>query len=199
MTSTLIVPGLKNSGPAHWQTWFESVLADTRRVEQADWSLPLLPDWAERVRDAIALAPEPVWIVAHSFGCLAAVAAAASHAERIRGALLVAPADPCQFAIPEHYLEQRLPFPTILVASENDPWLRLPSAAVWARRWGCEFVNAGEAGHINADAGFGPWPAGLELLLRLHRASRIDGEETTALRATIARPAWPLPTSTTRH
>ena len=30
-----------------------------------------------------------------------------------------------------------------------------------AAQWGSRLVAAGEAGHINADSGHGPWPEGL--------------------------------------
>ena len=58
----------------------------------------------------------------------------------------------------------------ILVASANDPWMRLTAASVWADRWGAQFECIGRAGHINADSGFGPWPQGLSLFERFRRA-----------------------------
>jgi len=57
MEKVLIVPGLRNSGPTHWQSWFETVLPNTRRVEQADWERTCLSDWAARVREAIDASP----------------------------------------------------------------------------------------------------------------------------------------------
>ncbi|HZX32951.1 MAG TPA: alpha/beta hydrolase, partial [Rhodocyclaceae bacterium] len=69
MENVLIVPGLRNSGPDHWQTWFQSQLPATRRVEQDDWEKTCLSDWAQRVREAIDATPAPLWIIAHSFGC----------------------------------------------------------------------------------------------------------------------------------
>jgi predicted alpha/beta hydrolase family esterase len=173
MDTLLVVPGLHGSGPDHWQTWFEAVVRGARRVEQADWDAPVLPIWADRVGAEIAAAPSPVWIVAHSFGCLAAVAAASNARVQIRGALLVAPADPHKFNIPDASLQQQLPFPSMVVASETDPWLSLEAAAKLAVLWGSRFVNIGRAGHINVDSGFGPWPQGLELFNSLRR-QRID-------------------------
>jgi len=102
MGKVLIVPGLRNSGPTHWQSWLETVLPDTRRVEQADWERPCLSDWAARVREEIDAVGEPLWVVAHSFGCLAAVTAGLVRGARIRGALLVAPADPARGRPPPH-------------------------------------------------------------------------------------------------
>lgn len=167
MEKVLIVPGLRNSGPTHWQSWFEGVLPNTRRVEQADWERTCLSDWAARVRAAIDAHDEPLWIVAHSFGCLASVTAAFSRPERIRGALLVAPADPNRFGEPVALLEEKLAFPSLVVASSNDPWVRSEAAEYWAGQWGSTYLNIGAAGHINVDSGHGPWPQGLALFEEL--------------------------------
>lgn len=161
MDNILVVPGLRNSGPGHWQTWLEATVPGTRRVEQADWEHPCLSEWAAKVRAAIDATPDPLWIVAHSFGCLASVTAAFSRPQRVRGALLVAPADPDRFRQPAVLLEERLAFPSLLVASSNDPWVAAGVAERWAGAWGSDYVNIGAAGHINVDSGHGPWPQGL--------------------------------------
>jgi predicted alpha/beta hydrolase family esterase len=58
----------------------------------------------------------------------------------------------------------RLPFPSVLVASADDPFAALDRAAEFAAAWGSRMVTLEHAGHINADAGFGPWPDGRRLL-----------------------------------
>lgn len=171
MSTTLIVPGLRSSGPTHWQTWLERRVAGSIRVVQSNWNDAHLPDWSARVRREIARAQGPVFIAAHSFGALAAVQAGSDHAERISGALLVAPADPELFGVAEFLPANQLAFPTIVVASTNDPWMSLETAERWARVWGADFISLGAAGHINAEAGFGPWPEALTLLERLRRAA----------------------------
>lgn len=171
MATTLIVPGLRNSGPTHWQSWFETQLPDTRRVEQADWEVTCLSDWAARVREEIDAVGEPVWIVAHSFGCLASVTAGFVRPAQILGALLVAPADPRRFGEPTVLLEERLAFPSLVVASSNDPWVKAEAAEYWAGQWGSEHLNIGPAGHINVDSGHGPWPEGLVLFEQLRARS----------------------------
>lgn len=183
--TTLIVPGFHGSGPAHWQTWFEAQLPDARRVSGIDWEQPVLPRWAQAVRDGIDHASGPVWLVAHSFGCLAAVLAASQRRERVAGLLLVAPADPQRFTAqglrkadtaPElpslaHWIPRSpLGAPCLVVASTNDPWVRLSSAAYWAQCWGGQLENIGAAGHINVDSGHGPWPQGLALFKALQAA-----------------------------
>lgn len=183
MSTTLIVPGLRSSGPAHWQTWLERRTAGSIRVTQRDWNDPLLPEWSARIRREIVKAQGSIFIVAHSFGVLAAAQAASDHAERISGALLVAPADPEHFGVADFLPAKRLAFPTIVVASTNDPWMSAAAAERWSRLWGADFVNLGAAGHINAEAGFGPWPDGLVLLERLRRAAefRQSSERLAAL------------------
>lgn len=172
MPTTLIVPGLHSSGPAHWQSWFEERIPGSLRVIQADWTDAELSSWSARVRRDISRTPGRLFIAAHSFGVLAAVQAAFDHSERIAGALLVAPADPDKFGVSDHLPLVTLPFPTVVVGSTNDPWMTLERAAHWADLWGADFVNLGAAGHINAEAGFGPWPEGLALLERLRRSAQ---------------------------
>src|SRR6201995_262644 len=161
MSTTLIVPGLRSSGPTHWQTWLARGGAGSVRVTQRDWNDPHLPEWSARVRREIARATGSTFIAAHSFGALAAIQAASDYAERISGALLVAPADPEHFGVAEFLPIKRMTFPIIVVGSTDDRWLSIETAERWARLWGAEFVNLGAAGHINSESGFGPWPEGL--------------------------------------
>jgi predicted alpha/beta hydrolase family esterase len=124
------------------------------------------------VSDAAGEADGPVWIVAHSFGCLAAVHAAASSQADIAGALLVAPADPAKFGTTFLLPRIPLPFRTFLVGSENDEWMSPGAARRWSRAWGATFLNAGRAGHINVASGHGPWPDGLRLFDTLRNKAR---------------------------
>jgi predicted alpha/beta hydrolase family esterase len=175
--TTLVVPGFHGSGPAHWQSWFETQVPEARRVRRIDWEEPILARWAGAVRQDIDAAHGPVWLVAHSFGCLAAVVAAADRPERVAGALLVAPADPARFSplglrdddrpggdtLVRWLPQGQLAFPSIVVASRNDPWVKLSGAAYWADLWGSRLVDVGPQGHINSESGHGPWPRGLAL------------------------------------
>lgn len=164
----LIVPGVGGSGPDHWQSQWQTALVG-RRVEQDDWHAPDLDRWTARLSQVLSESLYPPIVVAHSFGCLVAVEVARQTPERIAALFLAAPADPARFGI-----EQRLPrtpvgVPSRLIASENDPWLSLENARVWAGRWGSDFINAGQVGHINPASGHGDWPDGLRALARLAR------------------------------
>ncbi len=175
----LIVPGYKGSGPDHWQTWLQGQVPDTTRLDGVDWDTPILAQWAGRLRDVLAQAPQPVRIVAHSFGCLAAIVAAADRPEQVAQLILAAPADPARFdfaglkpetgnvspySLAEALPQQPLPVNGILIASRDDPWLSFNKASALADFWGLELLDIGAAGHINPQSGFGAWPVLLELL-----------------------------------
>jgi predicted alpha/beta hydrolase family esterase len=124
-------------------------------------------DWIGAIIAACEAAQRPIVLVAHSLGVttLAHAAAQLPHA-RIKGALLVAPpGDEALIAVGAGEFaptpEAPLPFPSLLVASRNDPYGPYEFAQTKAAQWGSRLVAAGEAGHINADSGHGPWPEGL--------------------------------------
>ena len=163
----LIIPGYTNSGPDHWQTRWQGRLSTARRVEQAEWSKPVREDWVENVARAIDEAKRPVVLLAHSLGIPTAIHAAREASRPVAGAFFVAPPDVANPAIrPKHlmtfgpYPRDPLPFPSITVASRNDPFCAFEVAEDIAAAWGSLFVDAGEAGHINAESGHGPWPEG---------------------------------------
>ena len=156
----LIVPGLHDSGPTHWQSWLQALHRGALRVQQRDWTDPQLDRWAARVASTLERAgPGPCIAVAHSFGCLAL----ARHLELqrdspISAALFVAPAEPDKFGVADLLPRQPLAIASTVIASDTDPWMSAASARRWAQRWGSHVINLGDAGHINAESGFGPLP-----------------------------------------
>lgn len=163
----LMVPGYTNSGPEHWQTRWESKLSTARRVEQAEWSKPVREDWVDEVVKAVNAAERPVVLVAHSLGVATAIHAIPQFTQRVAGGFFVAPPDVANVEIrPKHlmtfgpYPRDPLPFPSITVASRNDPFCAIDVAEDLAAAWGSLFIDAGEAGHINGKSGYGPWPEG---------------------------------------
>jgi len=171
-TRFFIVPGLGNSGPDHWQTYFECVQPEFTRIVQHEWDAPDRAEWVAAIEEALVgeyLAH--VVIIAHSLGCATVAHWAATYGHCIKGALLVAPSDvetPHYAAFPTTGFGpmplQRLPFPSKVVASTNDPWVSEARARLFAEAWGSELVVLGPAGHINAASGHGDWPEGLALL-----------------------------------
>lgn len=180
-TDVLMVPGLGNSGPGHWQTIWEETRRDCRRVELGQWNRPHRNSWVNQLNLAILDARRPVVLVGHSLGCLAIAWWASleqSAADKVAGALLVAPPEVDFFPLDERIEcfaptpRAPLPFPSILVASRNDPYMGFRTANRLAWDWGSAFADAGEVGHINAESGLGAWEFGQFLLGRL--ASSID-------------------------
>lgn len=163
----LIVPGYTNSGPEHWQSRWQSRLGSARRVEQTDWSKPVREDWVQRLIEEVAAATKPVVLVAHSLGVATAIHAAPHLGNKVAGAFLVAPPDVANAQIrPKHlmtfgpYPREPLAFPSVVVASRNDPFGSYDHADDIAAAWGAMLLDAGEAGHINTESGHGPWPEG---------------------------------------
>jgi predicted alpha/beta hydrolase family esterase len=179
--ATLILPGLGNSGPEHWQSQWERRDASCRRVLQREWDTPTCANWVARLDEVIASLPSAVVLAAHSLACalVAHWAAMASdgHLARVQGALLVAPSDPDgpnYPAGPTGFVPvplQRLPFPSIVVASSDDLYITPARARQYADAWNSRFVLLENAGHINVASGFGAWPEGYALLSVLRSTS----------------------------
>lgn len=178
----LIVPGLNNSGPDHWQTIWEHQRGDCERVELGMWDQPHRNTWVNQLNLAIRAADRPVVLVAHSLGCLAvawwAQLEQPGDDSRAIGALLVAPPDVDFFPLDERLAtfsptpSRPLPFRSILVGSQNDPYLGYRGARRLARTWGSRFADAGRVGHINAGSDIGDWPFGQFLLEQLLTSGR---------------------------
>lgn len=172
----LNLPGIGDSGPAHWQSLWEKQDPRIQRVAQRDWNNPRCADWVRALQEAVkASSPRP-FLVAHSLGCLLVAHWAAQHHEPIGGALLVAPADPESIYFPPDadgfapVPLKRLPFSSILVSSNDDPFAEPGFGQRCAEAWGSRLANPGAAGHINAESGVGDWPFGRALLDELTHA-----------------------------
>ena len=174
----LVLPGWQSSGPQHWQSRWENLYGDLR-VEQHDWMRPLRGDWITRLEEVLLEQDAPCVLVAHSLGCMltAAWASVSRNTHKVAGALLVAPGDPEREELRavlkswSPVVMQRLPFPSILLGSQNDPYCVWERARSFADAWGSEWVDYGASGHINADSGLGDWPEGRAYLDRLLKSA----------------------------
>jgi hypothetical protein len=171
MNYYLIVPGLGNSGPEHWQTFFEKKGAHFVRINQKEWNEPTCNDWVSTIDEALSHYDlSKVILIGHSLGCSTIAHWAKRSGKYIKGALMVAPSDienpvytfPATGFSPMP--KDIIHFPTIVVASSNDPWVSLERAVYFAECWGSTLINIGSAGHINAASGYGKWEQGLEIL-----------------------------------
>jgi predicted alpha/beta hydrolase family esterase len=172
-----MVPGWLDSGPEHWQSRWERNLKTAQRVEQEDWIAADKDKWVGAIIQAVAATSRPAVLVAHSLGVIAVAHAARKLPKgAVTGAFLVAPADVDNVqnwaaeegqAWPEGGFGfapvplARLPFPSVLLASSDDPYCRPERARHFAAAWGSELVEVGPAGHISAESGHGAWPDGV--------------------------------------
>lgn len=157
----VLVPGLRDSGEEHWQSYWERRFPHWHRIRQKEWQEANLDRWSLAIRRELTTCPHPAILIGHSFGALASCHAVQQGVEGIAGVMLVAPAEPLRFEIEERIQAQTLSVPSIVFASHNDPLMTFSRAEHWSRAWGSDLVDVGEGGHINAEAGFGPWEYGL--------------------------------------
>lgn len=174
MTNYFIIPGYGGSGENHWQSWFENKGENFQRIVQKDWNNPDIDEWISTIDKTLAgYDYHSVVLIAHSLGCLTVAEWAKRSNRNIKAALLVAPPDTdllhdkLQKELFKEIPLSKLNFPTKLVASTNDPWAMIEKAEFYARNWGSEFINIGQAGHINDISGHYEWKEGLELLYSL--------------------------------
>lgn len=168
MRPILIIPGYGDSGPGHWQSFWEANLRFAKRVQMPNWDFPHCADWVDTLDTAIREASQamPPVLVAHSLGCLAVAHWAKRYQRPVHGALLVAPVDverPDTLAAVKDFAPIpmfSLPFPSHVVASSNDPYSSIARSREIADAWDSLFTELGPCGHINTDSGYGEWPRG---------------------------------------
>lgn len=173
-TDILLVPGLGNSGPGHWQRRWLEKMPNAQWIEQDNWDRPDRESWLANIERAILMATRPVVLVGHALGAVAIVHTAHRLTDtKVRGAFLVAVPDiednpnvPAQTAPFAPLPRNPLPFPSMTIAAATDPYCTLERAADLANAWGSDFHEAGEAGHINTESGHGPWPDGMMMFAR---------------------------------
>ena len=180
--TVLIVPGLRDHVPDHWQTLLEPKLAKAMTVPRMERDKLSCAAWVAMLDQSLAKIEGPVVLVAHSGGCMIVAHWAQRHRRPIKSALLATPAD-LESPLPEGYPTQEalrqggwlpiprtpLPFPSIVAASTNDPLGRLDRVQALAEAWGSRLVNVGSVGHLNPAAGYGPWPRAEEFIRELSK------------------------------
>lgn len=171
----LIIPGLYGSNEMHWQSRWETLLPCIR-VHQKNWDQPQLEEWLNQLNQTIEACEEDIVFIAHSLGCILVLHWAKRYQNtKVMAALLVAPADvddPKRTPeIVRHFAPiplLKLPFNSLVVSSENDPYMDVNRSIYFANTWCARFVNAGRIGHINAQSNLGDWEYGLKLLESLN-------------------------------
>lgn len=180
MNKILLVPGLHNSGPDHWQSRWHQQFPQWQRMMGLPWDKPDLTVWSAKLASKLRSRRSRVHLVAHSFGALTAIAAARLQPDKVSSIFIVAPADPARFGIPDEVLTGSIKVSAQLIASRNDPWMSFERAEFWSRQWQVPLFDAGEVGHINAQSGHGEWHQGLALLGTLYRRAEMVVEPAPA-------------------
>jgi serine hydrolase len=168
------VHGLEGSGPQHWQSWLAGRLRD-RGLDVAYPSLsdadhPRVEVWLDELDAELArLSAAETTVLCHSLGSLLWLHHAATRPRpQVARALLVAPPQPDvedtdSVGFRPTPLDRdgvaRAARDTLVVCSTNDPWSSREQSERIGAETGVEIDWLEDAGHINTDAGFGPWPA----------------------------------------
>lgn len=170
MTNIIHLPGIGNSGKFHWQSRWEEADPSIRRFDPSNWDEPHLSDWITALEKAVRASQTPPILVAHSLACLLVAHWQEVSDLPIKGAMLVAVPDPTSSAFPTQASsfanppQTRFHFPSLIVASTDDPYGSLPYVRMRTEQWGSELKVIGAAGHINGQSGLGEWSEGLTLL-----------------------------------
>ena len=171
--TTLILPGIGNSDSDHWQSHWEKANHSFVRIQQRDWNNPVCKEWVEVLESTLSHLGPDVILVAHSLACVLVSHWAETRKSKVRGALLVAPPNPDGPHFPKEARGfsplplSAFPFPSIVVASTNDPYGSIAFAKSVATAWGSRFISIGAAGHINSKSGLGEWKDGFSYFKQL--------------------------------
>jgi predicted alpha/beta hydrolase family esterase len=162
----IYLAGINNSEPEHWRRLWYAKIGGVW-VEHADWNHPKASEWVSDLVRAIDANPGPKVFLAHSLGCLLTAQWALNyHDHQLAGAFLVAAPDPSGQAFPKTAegfsspLLGRPPFPTWLLASQNDSYSTFEFSEKLAFHWNSRFIDVGEIGHINLKSNLGFWDEG---------------------------------------
>jgi predicted alpha/beta hydrolase family esterase len=166
----LILAGINNSGPTHWQSLWQQKNPNFFKVEHRDWDSPVCSDWVDDLECVVIRTCPDTVLVAHSLGCLLVAHWSAQSSLQVKAGMLVSVPDPSAPMFPReakgfnNVPMTRLGFPSVVVASTDDPYGSPDFMRHCAAQWGSRFVSVGAYGHINAESGLGDWPEGYSLL-----------------------------------
>jgi predicted alpha/beta hydrolase family esterase len=175
---TVILHGLNGAGPDHWQRWLAGRLSDAGRdvifPELPNPDAPELAEWLPVLTETLAGLPADGYdLIGHSLGAVLWLHHAANPGlspAPARVALVAMPSSTPLLDVAPSFVPVPLDIDTVrkaadgtvLVGGDNDPYC--PDGV--ARTYGAPLKMAAtvipDAGHINLDSGFGPWPAVLD-------------------------------------
>jgi uncharacterized protein len=183
--TVVIVPGLRDHVQDHWQTHLERTLRAVGRtvvlVQPMGREYLSCQARVAALEQTVQAVSMPVVLVAHSGGCivLAHWAHQTTVAHRVLAAVLATPPDfdqpmPAGYPTREQLgaagwlpvPRQALSFPSLVLASQDDPLGSFERVSGLAHAWGSEVVDLGRVGHLNPASGYGQWPQALYFVNR---------------------------------
>ena len=166
----LLLHGWGGSDYPHWQSWLASEIAKEYGVvnflEFSDFDFPKLETWKIELKMALKNF-QPDIVICHSLANTLWFHTV-SEIENVDKLYLVAPPSfTCDIEELQEFFPLEMPKQTsakeaILVASTNDPYMTLDEAKQVENSLNIPMKVLENAGHINADSGFGEWPWILE-------------------------------------
>ena len=171
MHATVFVPGYGNSVNGHWQELWYHEMENSYWVDQKNWDNPVCSVWVETFNTLIQSIKEPIFLITHSLGGNTVIEWSRLYTASIIGAFFVVFPDVQGKNLPKEIIGYenpplgKLPFPSVAIASTNDPYSTIERTIFFAEKWGSRVITVGDAGHVNVDAGFGHWPEGKKQLI----------------------------------
>ena len=164
----LILHGWQGNAEGHWQTWLaERLGADVRYPSLPDPDDPNPDAWDAALRAELGeMDPEPV-VICHSLACALWLRAAAGGARAGRVLLVAPPAPDSEFPEVSRFFPTGADAQIVagsaretrLVCADDDPYCPDGAATVFGEVLGVPVDLVPGGGHLNTDAGYGPWPA----------------------------------------
>jgi len=174
---TLLLHGWGGSDWPHWQSWLASELVKEYKTVSFPLIMhphyPHLNRWKKEVR-AYLRDFRPTTVICHSLAntlwfhlCNEADIEPMETVERL--VLVAPPSLRCEIETIKSFFPLEAPKDlhaksAMLVVSSNDPYMPLKEAWELQERLQIPMKVLNDAGHINAESGYGPWPWMLERL-----------------------------------
>lgn len=163
--SFLILHGWQGNPEDHWQSILAHRLTARGEIvaypELPDADHPRLPAWLWALGDALAALEGEPTVVAHSLGCLLWLHHLGRGGRQARALLVAPPSD----TLPEPELASFFPAPAVhpeqssrLVCADDDPYCPGGAAGRYGASLGLPVDLIAGGGHLNPEAGYGPWP-----------------------------------------
>lgn len=167
------IAGLYNSGPDHWQTYWENEYG-FQRIVQKDYDTPVCADWIATIDEMVMKGnPAETILIGHSLACNTIVNWANKYQRKIKAALLVAPSDTESAIYPSGTTGfmpmplNKLPFPSITITSNDDAYVSIERAQFFTNHWGSQLEIMHQLGHMGSADKLALWPEGFKIFQRL--------------------------------